>query len=120
VDDFHPVADKLVEMLATDFYDARAAYDAKEALTIAEDFRPHALIADAILPGMDGFRLAAEFAHQYPDCQILLMTAPCGTSSPCRTPRTERGLRLVRKDFAVEETFRLLEECRCNSGHASH
>lgn len=66
VDDFHPLANALKEMFEANFYDVRAAYSVAEALEIAEDFRPDALIADLILPGPDGLQLAAEFERRWP------------------------------------------------------
>ena len=78
-----------------------------EALDIAEDFRPHALITDVILPGMDGFRLAAEFEKRYPDCRVLLMSV-----SGSGVPNNRRGPRVVPKASIIEEAFRLLETCR--------
>jgi len=104
VDDFYPVANAFVSSLATNFYEARVAYSAAEALDIAEQFRPHALIADVILPDMDGFQLAAQFDARYPDCHVLLMSA-----SYSGTPKNAGGLRLVSKASALEEAFRLLD-----------
>jgi DNA-binding NtrC family response regulator len=75
VDDFLPITNALLNALETNFYDARVASSAAEALAIAEIFRPHALISDVILPGMNGFELAAEFATRHPDCRALLMSA---------------------------------------------
>ena len=107
VDDFLPITNALLNTLETNFYDARVASSASEALDIAEDFRPHALITDVILPGMDGFRLAAEFEKRYPDCRVLLMSV-----SGSGVPNNRRGPRVVPKASIIEEAFRLLETCR--------
>jgi PleD family two-component response regulator len=107
VDDFLPITNALENTLATNFYDARVASSASEALDIAEDFRPHALITDVILPDMDGFRLASEFGKRYPDCRVLLMSV-----SGFGVPNNRSGLRVVLKASIVEEAFRLLEDCR--------
>jgi CheY-like chemotaxis protein len=55
-------------------YRARAAYDAQEAIDRASDFHPDALIADVVLPGIDGRALAAHFAVSYPECKVMLMS----------------------------------------------
>ena len=107
VDDFLPITNALLNTLKTNFYDARVASSASEALDIAQDFRPHALITDVILPDMDAFRLAAEFEKRYPDCRVLLMSA----SGP-GVPNNRGGPRVVPKASIIEEAFRLLETCR--------
>lgn len=106
VDDFYPLANAFVDLLATNFYDARAAHTAAEALNIADEFRPHALISDVTLPDMDGLRLAAEFEKRYPDCNVLLMSAAYIRS------QTLNGFAVVQKDAVVEGAFRLLDTCR--------
>lgn len=110
VDDFYPLANAFMHILATNFYDARVAYTASEALDIARDFGPHAVIADVTLPDMDGFQLAAEFETHYPDCRVLLMTA-CSFSAP----KNGRGPRVIQKASLLEEAFRLLDGLRRRS-----
>lgn len=87
VDDYYPLANAFFNILATNFYDARVAYTAAEALDIAAQFRPHTLIADVTLPDMDGLKLAADFETRYPDCRVLLMSA-----DSVRVPKNGRRL----------------------------
>jgi len=107
VDDFSPVANAILNILSSNFYEARAAYTAADALEIAEQFMPHVLISDVILPDMDGFNLAAKFAQRHPGCRVLLMSVGLE-----RVLENDAGLRVVRKVSALEELFRLLEDCR--------
>jgi two-component system OmpR family response regulator len=107
VDDFLPVANAMMSHLQTNFYDARMALDGAEALAIAEEFRPHALIADMILPDMDGFVLAAKFERLYPGCRVLLMSAGLSQATKIKT-----GLRVVPKTGALDEAYRLLDDLR--------
>ena len=106
VDDFLPITSALVNILETNFYNARQASSAEEAFDIAEDFLPHVLISDVILSGMNGFRLAAEFERLYPDCRVLLMSAGYDREPNGRSPR------VVLKASITEEAFQLLERCR--------
>jgi CheY-like chemotaxis protein len=105
VDDYHPVANVLADILEANFYDVRVAFSAPEALDIAEEFKPHALIADMTLPGMDGLKLAAEFKNRYPSSGVLLMSGG-------HVPKLLNGLRVVPKELAREEALRMLEDCR--------
>jgi DNA-binding response OmpR family regulator len=89
VDNFFPLANALVDILATNFYEARAAHSAVEALRIAEEFRPHLLVADVILPDVDGFRFAMEFERRYPGTHVLLASA--GYSGSENVKRTASG-----------------------------
>jgi PleD family two-component response regulator len=106
VDDFYPTASALVNILSTNFYDARAAHTAAEALRIAQEFRPNALITDVILPDMDGFRFAVEIERLCRDCKVLLTSASVSDS------KEVNGMLVVPKAILLEETFRLLDDYR--------
>jgi CheY-like chemotaxis protein len=57
VDD-HPGNLKLLTfMLCAEGYNVRAAADADEALAVVADFRPHLILMDVQLPGIDGLQL---------------------------------------------------------------
>ena len=108
VDDFRPLADAFAGMLAGYGYEVRATYDAAEALSLAAEFEPHVLIADLILPNVDGFHLAAAVRARYPDCFVLLTTAGHGKESG----KPKGRFRLVDKSVLIKEAFRILELCR--------
>jgi CheY-like chemotaxis protein len=75
VDDYAPMADHLTTVLRGAKYDALAVYSGEEALRVAEEFAPHALISDIMMPGMNGVELACAFGEKFPACRSLLMTA---------------------------------------------
>ena len=81
VDDEHLIADSLATILKSRGYAARAAYDALEALTLADDARPDALISDVMMPGMNGIELSLRFAQQYPGCKVLLISGHVETAA---------------------------------------
>src|SRR5580765_1894398 len=45
----------------TNDYEVRTENDAKAALAAAEEFMPHLILLDVMMPGMDGGELAASF-----------------------------------------------------------
>jgi CheY-like chemotaxis protein len=45
----------------TNAYEVREENDAKSALSTAEEFQPHLILLDVMMPGMDGGELAARF-----------------------------------------------------------
>jgi len=58
VDDNQDAADMLAMMLSSWGYDARQAYDAKGALTLADTFKPQVALLDLGLAGPDGYAVA--------------------------------------------------------------
>ena len=58
VDDDHDVAEVLAEILKGNGYEVRVAHDGLVALAVIEDYRPHCVVLDVNLPGLDGGELA--------------------------------------------------------------
>jgi CheY-like chemotaxis protein len=58
VDDNLDGAATLSMLLEFAGYDVRCAYDGPAALRTIDDFRPHAIILDIGLPGLDGYEVA--------------------------------------------------------------
>lgn len=56
-------------------YNVRALYGAEAALAALEDFKPHALICEVVLPGMNGIDLANRVTERLPDCKVLLVSS---------------------------------------------
>jgi two-component system cell cycle response regulator DivK len=47
-------------VLQTEGYDVRTARDAEEALSVLTDFKPHLILMDIQMPGMDGLSLTKQ------------------------------------------------------------
>jgi CheY-like chemotaxis protein len=108
VDDFHPMADALVSMLNGCGHEARAAYDGREALRIAADFRQHAIISDVRMPEMNGFELAQAVAERFPDCCMLLMSVR-NFESPLEVGG--RLMKVLTKPVNLTQILEFLETC---------
>jgi CheY-like chemotaxis protein len=61
----------------TNNYEVREENDARVALSAAEQFQPHLILLDVMMPLMDGGELAACFKahHQLKDVPIVFLTA---------------------------------------------
>ena len=58
VDDNPDSAETMAELVKIWGYDVRTAHDGPGALDCARSFRPHVVLLDVGLPGMDGYELA--------------------------------------------------------------
>lgn len=79
VDDEVNIADTLRLIFTINGYDARAAYDAQEAIEIVAEWAPDLAIIDVILPLMNGIDLAVLLKTQIPTCRILLFSGQAAT-----------------------------------------
>jgi DNA-binding NarL/FixJ family response regulator len=108
VDDHPLVADRVANVLCDEGHVAIAVYSAVEALRLAPDFGPQALISDVWMPRINGFELARAFAAQFPVCRVLLMSVD---------PRLENdedvgaAVKLVRKTSLMDELFEFIANC---------
>jgi CheY-like chemotaxis protein len=58
VDDNRDSAETMAELVKIWGYEVRTAHDGPAALDCARSFRPHVVLLDVGLPGMDGYELA--------------------------------------------------------------
>jgi CheY-like chemotaxis protein len=105
VDDYAPVADHLAKILCDKGCKALAVYSGIEALRAGEQFSPHALITDVMMPGMTGAELVCAFAERFPACRAVLMTANEWASEICINGSR---IKVLQKPFEMKEIFRFL------------
>ena len=55
VDDEEKIRDIVAHLLGKAGYEVRKAAGGEEGIAAAEEFRPHAILLDVMMPGMDGF-----------------------------------------------------------------
>ena len=72
VDDDHDVAEVLAEILKSNGYEVSVAHDGLVALALVEDYKPHCVLLDVNLPGMDGGELSRRLRERYGDDLILV------------------------------------------------
>ncbi|WP_029629711.1 response regulator [Zavarzinella formosa] len=67
VDDNEDAATSFGELLNMAGYQVKTAFNGREALLVAESFRPEACVLDINMPEMDGYQLARQLRDQNPD-----------------------------------------------------
>ncbi|UWZ83529.1 response regulator transcription factor [Occallatibacter riparius] len=75
MDDEHSVADTLGMIVQAKGHTVRVAYSGVQAAGLVEAFKPHAVISDLMMPGMDGFELAEWIEQRHPEARILFISA---------------------------------------------
>ena len=79
VDDNRDAVDSLARWMSLFGYETRVSYTGSEALEAALAFAPDVMLIDIMLPGMDGYQLAA-CLRNHDDFQHVLFIAVTGLS----------------------------------------
>ncbi|MEJ8835843.1 hybrid sensor histidine kinase/response regulator [Ramlibacter sp. AN1133] len=77
VDDLAASAETLMTLLEMEGFEVRVAHEGQTALEIAREFKPHVVLLDIGLPGMNGFEVAHGLRNQ-PESQDALLIALTG------------------------------------------
>ena len=77
VDDLQASAETLMTLLEMEGFQVRVAHEGQEALAIAREFKPHVVLLDIGLPGMNGFEVAHGLRSQ-PESHDALLIALTG------------------------------------------
>lgn len=72
VDDVKDAADTLAMLLSSDGYSVATAQSGEEAILTIEEHKPHCVILDIGMPGIDGYELATLLRHRYNDEIVLV------------------------------------------------
>jgi two-component system OmpR family response regulator len=83
-------------------FDVRSANNGAEALAIAEEFKPHALVLDVMMPGMSGFQVCEKLRKDGLKLGVLFLTAKDSTDDKV-TGLTIGGDDYMIKPFSLEE-----------------
>ena len=79
VDDDQSVAKAFEYFLAFDGHTSRIASNAEDAIRLIEEQRPHLVMMDVRMPGIDGLQALAQIRARFPGIYVVIMTA-YGTS----------------------------------------
>ncbi len=77
-------------------FKVKTAPDAETGLSLCRTYSPHIVVTDIRLPGMDGLNLLEILKKQYPDIEVIVITA-FGAMEPAA-----RALKLDASDFVTK------------------
>ena len=75
IDDEVEVCNALKEYLSLKEYEVETALDGSTALKKVEEFKPHIVLLDVIMPGMGGIEVLKEIRSINPQIGIIMVTA---------------------------------------------
>ncbi len=102
VDDEPNINDLISTSLRFSGFEVRAAMNGAQALAITEEFKPHALVLDVMMPGMNGFEVCEKLRKDGLKVGILFLTAKDSTDDKVNG-LTIGGDDYMVKPFSLEE-----------------
>jgi DNA-binding response OmpR family regulator len=68
----------IASLLELDGWDVRQASDGDEAVAMAEEWHPHAVVIDVMMPGKDGLTALREMRFDEENCAVVVVSAKPG------------------------------------------
>ena len=102
VDDESSISDLISTSLRFVGFEVRTAATGSEALTVAEGFKPHAVVLDVMLPDSDGFEVCRQLRSEGLNIGVLFLTAKDGMEDKV-AGLTIGGDDYMTKPFSLEE-----------------
>ena len=102
VDDENSISELIATSLKFVGFDVRTAASGAAALQIAQEFKPHALILDVMLPDQNGFEVCRQLRSEGHDVGVLFLTAKDSVEDKI-AGLTIGGDDYVTKPFSLEE-----------------
>lgn len=110
VDDELPIRSMLVEMLKMSGFEVVAATNGQEAVALAGQIDPDAVLTDLMMPGMDGPRLISELRKKNHKLPIIAMSGAAALSLAKHPASELPGLPLLQKPFTLHTLLNTLAE----------
>jgi CheY-like chemotaxis protein len=113
VDDEKLIADTITEILKRNGFNAMGAYSGEQALQIAHRFSPDYLLADVLMPFMNGVDLAITIRKISAATRILLFSGHANSADLLNEARLKgHQFDVVAKPIHPEKLIQLLREKR--------
>src|SRR4030095_9119072 len=84
-------------------YESKIATDGMDALGIASEFKPAALITDVIMPRLDGFGLLARVREEMPETAVILLTGQGNVEDAVRAVKEEGAFYYLEKPINTRQ-----------------
>jgi len=96
----------------TDRYEVRTENDALKAVAAAEEFKPHLILLDVMMPGMDGGELASRFqAHpKFEKTPLVFLTAAATKAEVYARGGKVGGLQFLAKPVDITQILECLKQ----------
>ena len=117
VDDEQMLTDLLAMALRMEGWDVRTAASGFDALAVARDFDPDALVLDIMMPDLDGMSVLQRLRHAGNNVPVLFLTAKDSVSDRV-AGLTAGGDDYVTKPFSLEEVVARLRGLMRRAGVA--
>ena len=119
VDDENSISELIATSLRFVGFDVRTAATGSQALSVAEEFKPHALILDVMLPDQNGFDVCRQLRAEGHSVGVLFLTAKDTTEDKI-TGLTIGGDDYVTKPFSPRELVARIKSAlrRLQAGNA--
>jgi len=103
VDDEKSARIGLSELVEAWGYESKIATDGMDALGIASEFKPAALITDVIMPRLDGFGLLARVREEMPETAVILLTGQGNVEDAVRAVKEEGAFYYLEKPINTRQ-----------------
>jgi CheY-like chemotaxis protein len=114
VDDVVDAAETLACVLELDGYKVRTAHDGYRALAVIEEHKPHCVLLDIDMPGIDGSELAQRLRDRYGEDMVLIAVTGWGDEDLRISEAFARIDHYLRKPVDPVLLRRLLPPLRCS------
>jgi two-component system OmpR family response regulator len=91
VDDNADSTEPLSLLLQSKGHETRVAVDGMAAISVADNFRPHCVVLDLGLPGMDGYEVARRLRERPYGSQLTLVALTGWAGKEVRVKAAEAG-----------------------------
>ena len=115
VDDEASISDLVSTSLRFVGFDVRTAASGQEALRVAEEFKPQAMVLDVMLPDLNGFEVCEKIRNEGQDIGVLLLTAKDAVEDKVYG-LTRGGDDYMTKPFSLEELVARLKSILRRTG----
>lgn len=109
IDDEMNIADSLVEILVSHGYDASAFYDGQTAIDAARSECPALVLADVMMPELNGIETVLAIRKHCPSTHVLLFSGQAGTADiVARARASGHDFEVLPKPIHPEELLKRL------------